>query len=575
MANKSKSKSDQILHIYTRVSTVSQADRGSSLQTQLELGKKKAKQLGFGYKHWDEGGKSSHHEEISERPVLAELLLKIREGEIKHLFVYDQSRISRIDIVATTVRYECQKQNVTLYTKDGQFDLSNPQEKFLKQVLDGIAEFENAIRAERTRLGKINRVKGGFWHGGPPPYGYKLNDKKLVIEKKEAAWVKRIYQESAKGLSTLDLKKILDAKGVLPRRRAGSWSIGSIQALIKNTHYKGFYEYIDKKSGRRFEVQCPAIVDETTWQAVQKLKARVTSRVSQQNRTKQFYLLRNLMVCGHCGTAMSGRKKASNYEQHYYCPSKERDWVKNGGSETPWKRDEGCGMSRALNITATDKLVWDAVLSIHKESSFLKEEVKWKILKEAGAPLARTDADTKEIERDIVKVKKQLVAAKEAQAKMILNFHSGEIRADVYEVAIKGSRESLDNLEIKLANLELQKKGHEKDAKWVGWLKIFGKQIEAKNAYNDEERKAYLEGLIREIKVKYLKSKNLHELSIQFNLPIVDDGVNWKDSTDKKKGYTLKKGKKQTKVVLSGVERRGRKTLPKNTPERNDSITVE
>jgi DNA invertase Pin-like site-specific DNA recombinase len=575
MATKSKSKTDQILHIYTRVSTVSQADKGSSLQTQLELGKKKAKQLGFGYKHWDEGGKSSHHEEIAERPILADLLLKIREGEVKHLFVYDQSRISRIDIVATTVRYECQKQNVTLYTKDGHFDLSNPQEKFLKQVLDGIAEFENAVRADRTRLGKINRVKGGFWHGGPPPFGYKLVDKKLVLEKKEATWVKRIYQESAKGLSTLDLKKLLDSKGVLPRRRAGSWSIGSLRALIRNTHYKGVYEYFDKKSGRRYEVQCPAIVDETTWKAVQELKTRVTSRVSQQNRTKQFYLLRNLMVCGHCGTLMSGRKKASNFEQHYYCPSKERDWAKIGGTETPWKRGEGCGMSRALNIPATDKLVWESVLDIHKKSSTLKEEVKWKILKEAGAPLAQTDVDTKEIERNIVKVKKQLVAAKEAQAKMILNFHSGEIRADVYEVAIRGSRESLDDLEVKLANLELQKRGHEKDAKWVGWLKIFGKQIEAKNAYNDEERKAYLGGLLREIKVKYLESKNLHELTLQFNLPIVDDGVNWNDPNDKKKGYTLRRGKKQTKVQLLGVERRGRKALPKNTPERNDSVTVE
>lgn len=249
MANKSKIKTDQILHIYTRVSTVAQADHGTSLQTQLDLGKKKARQLGMGYKHWDEGGKSSNHEEISVRPVLAELVMKIREGEVKHLYVYDQSRISRTDIVATTVRYECQRQNVTLYTKDGNFDLSNPQEMLLKKMLDGIAEFDNAVRAERTRLGKINRVKGGFWHGGPPPYGYKLVDKKLVVDKNEAAWVKRIYQDSAKGLSTLDVKKLLDSKGVLPRRRAGSWSIGSIQALIKNTHYKGSYDYLDKKSG--------------------------------------------------------------------------------------------------------------------------------------------------------------------------------------------------------------------------------------------------------------------------------------------------------------------------------------
>ena len=104
---------------------------------------------------------------------------------------------------------------------------------------------------------------------------------------------------------------------------------------------------------------------------------------------------------------------------------------------------------------------------------------------------------------------------------------------------------------------------------------MFGKQLEAKNSYSDEEKKAYLEGLIREIKVKYLPTKKQHELTLAFNLPIVDDGVNWNDPVDKKKGYTLKNGKKTAKIQLEDVERRGRKALPKNTPERNHSVTVE
>ena len=35
------------LHIYTRVSTAAQADEGMSLETQRELGIKRAKELGF------------------------------------------------------------------------------------------------------------------------------------------------------------------------------------------------------------------------------------------------------------------------------------------------------------------------------------------------------------------------------------------------------------------------------------------------------------------------------------------------------------------------------------------------
>jgi hypothetical protein len=48
------------LHIYTRVSTAVQAEQGTSLDSQRELGIEKAKQLGFEYKVWDEGFTTNH-----------------------------------------------------------------------------------------------------------------------------------------------------------------------------------------------------------------------------------------------------------------------------------------------------------------------------------------------------------------------------------------------------------------------------------------------------------------------------------------------------------------------------------
>jgi DNA invertase Pin-like site-specific DNA recombinase len=57
-----------VLHIYIRVSTLAQADKGTSLESQQQLGIKRAKELKFDYEIWNEGGKSSHHEEIQGRP---------------------------------------------------------------------------------------------------------------------------------------------------------------------------------------------------------------------------------------------------------------------------------------------------------------------------------------------------------------------------------------------------------------------------------------------------------------------------------------------------------------------------
>ncbi len=563
------------LHIYTRVSSMAQANEGTSLTTQHQLGVKKAKQLGFSPNHWDEGGKSSHHEDINGRPILLKLYEAMKRGEVKHLWVYDQSRLSRNDQVASIFRYECNKQGVTLYTKDGQFNLSNPQDKLMKVILDGMGEFENSIRAERTRLGKLNRAREGFWFGGPPPFGYKIIDKKLVLNKDESIWVKKIFTETSKGLSTLDVKKLLDSNGVLPRRRANTWSIGSIQALLKNTHYKGSYHYHDKKSDEKIETECPAIVDETTWTAVQKLKTRKTSRVSQQNRTKHLYLLRDLMVCGHCGRPMSARRKMDKNEQLYYCPNKERGWVENGGSKTPWKRGEGCGMSRSLNIPETDRLVWDSVIETHKNSSILKEEVKWKILEESGAPITKSEAELKTLERQIKHLQKVLLQAKESQAELLLNNASGKVKAEIYKIALERSDEEIHNLEVKIANIQLQLKGGNESKKWVDWLKIFGQNLDSKKELSEDQKKQYLTGLIEVIKVKYDQKKNEHELSIQFQLPIVGDGIQWKNPAKKKEGYKIRKGKQISTVVVKKKDPRWSKTQTKVTPQRKQSVTVE
>ena len=137
--------SKNTLHIYTRVSTVVQETDGTSLDTQMELGIKKAGELGFLHKIWNEGAKSSHHEDIALRPMLSQLLAEIRERNVKHLWVIEQSRLSRNDMVAATIRNECNKAGVTFYTKDGQYDLNNPSDIFTRQILDATSQLENAL----------------------------------------------------------------------------------------------------------------------------------------------------------------------------------------------------------------------------------------------------------------------------------------------------------------------------------------------------------------------------------------------------------------------------------------------
>jgi len=546
------------LHIYTRVSTIAQAEQGTSLQSQLELGVKKASALGFEHEHWNEGGKSSHHEDIAARPVLSSLYTAIKAGRVKHLWVYDQSRLSRNDQVASIFRYECNKQGVTLYTKDGQFDLSSPQDMLLKQMLDALAEFDNTTRAERTRLGKLNRVRSGHWHGGPPPYGYQLKARKLEIEPTEAKWVQRMFELSSTGASPAEIKKELDAHGV-SARRGGLWTLGSIAAMLRNPHYAGQYTYKDAKSQVSIPVTCPVIVDATTWEAVQMMHRRETSRQPQKNATtKHFYLLRDLMFCAHCGRPISGRKNRGNAEALYYCPNKERAWVKNGGkSNTPWQRGTGCGFDRSMNIDRADELVWRRVQELHVRSSLLKEEIKQRILKQQGLGQITDKGAKKKAETKVRRLQKDLAAISETIGNVEANRLLMRMDKISYTTTMQRLNEEQQRLQVALAEVKLQLQHETVRKKWIDWLDAFGEEVKNTSTYTDEQRKQYVEGIVERIDVRWMPEQREHEMTIHFRLPIVGDGIQWVDAAKKSLGYTIVEGQRTDTLALPKKDGRG------------------
>ena len=554
---------NQTLHIYTRVSTVAQADHGTSLESQRDLGLKKAEELGCQHKIWNEGGRSSHHEDIAQRPELNALYFAIKNGEVKHLWIYDQSRLSRNDQVASIFRYECNKQQVTLYTKDGMFDLSSPTDSFLKKLLDAVAEFDNATRTERTRLGKLNRVRNGMWHGGPAPFGYKLDNRKLVVVEDEAKWVRRIFKEVIDGNSAIRIKKILDSNAVITRRAKNGWSIGSINALLKNTHYSGFYVYTDSKSEQSIQVQCPSIVDAAIWSQAQYKRSPTVLRKTQKNATeKNFYLLRDLMYCAHCGRPISGRILANRAEFSYYCPSRERTWVTNGGSDTAWKRGFGCGLARALNIPQTDALIWDLVKSLHASSSILKEEVRTRIFKENGVEV-RSDEEFKALQAKLKHLQRRHIALSETLGDLEANRLLKQLNDVSYETMTLRIGSEIRDVEDQLAQLRNEVDGATNGRKWISWLKAFGSEIENLDSKTNDEKKQYIEGLVKRIDVRWKEESREHELTVTLHLPIVNDGITWRDK-DKIVGkgrnvirYDLHEGTNKTTVVAKKKDARG------------------
>ena len=528
----------------------------TSLDTQKKQGRKKAEDLGMKSKVWNEGAASSHHEDLLNRPKLMQLMGEVEAGSVKHLFVFNNDRLSRNDITQQTIKIALQRNNVVLYTKDGQFDLSNPTDKLFKTVLDGIASYDNALRAERSRLGKLERVKQGFWYGAPTPFGYKSVDKRLAIDKSQSKWVKKMYQWYYEGKSVMWIKTQLDKSAVFAKR-GGLFTPDSITRLLKNTHHIGHYYWEDKKSGERIRCECPAIVDETIWDAVQKRREKSFARTKQINTTKKFYLLRDLMVCGECGKNMSGRihNTPKGTQQVYFCATKGRDWKKGAtDKDKKWQRgkvgDKGCTMNRSLNIPITDKMVWVLVMEVVSNSAILKEGFKKEVLQskfkgeeENERLLAQQKAKTKRLKKEIKQVQQSTA---DVETNRLLNKYDAVVYERIksnLDAELKTKKGQLEQTRIKTKEIGNQKQ-------WLDWLAKYGKDLQLTERMTKERKKEYLDGLISRIEVRLDKKTLNHNLKVFFHLGLVGDEIRYKDGK-KGDGYEVLEGTTDASLVVS------------------------
>ena len=537
----------EILHIYTRVSTTSQEEEGTSLDTQLELGVQRSEKLGMSYKIWNEGGKSSSKDDLSNRPVLTELLQKIDDGEVQHLYVWNTDRLSRNLNTWGMIRFKLIKNDVTLHTPTGKQILSDPQTNLMLGILSEISQYDNQLRTERFRLGKLKRVRQGGWMGGPPPYGYSLDNSKLVPNDEEQKWVKYIFECYKNGDSIDDIRTQLLKNGVVTRRGNPVWSHGSIDKLLTNTHYEGYYTYTDKKSGDTLRLVCPRLLDPSLIKSVRDLREKRSYGKTGNRRTKTSnqrytYLLTGLLVCGHCGSLYGGNYKKTQ-TSYYSCLQKTHKF------KTKYTdKHVVCGSNRNIRIDKTDEVVWDAVVDIISKSHTFKETVKTELLGKNS--YKKSSSELKKLENKQKKLKKEVDDVTDS----IVNSESLVLigKRDKVEVEriVKNLEKHRLSLETQIEEISQSLLEDQQQRRWVDWVKEFGNRIDKLKDpdFTIEDRKKFLEGVVNKILVTNNDVRE-HELKIEFRLPYVGDKFKYHDPSNKSKGYTIKKGRKTKKVV--------------------------
>jgi DNA invertase Pin-like site-specific DNA recombinase len=289
--------------LYTRKSTEEGLDQDyNSLEAQRDACEAYVKsQSGEGWtvvtKRYDDGGVSGA---TMERPALQRLLADIDARQVDAVVVYKVDRLTRSLSDFAKIVELFDRHAVSFVSVTQQFNTTSSMGRLTLNMLLSFAQFEREVTAERIRDKIAASKKKGLWMGGPPPLGYDVKDRKLVVNRSEARTVHtlfRLYQE----LGTVrHLKEVADRRGITTKRRrqrngtktgGKPFTPGNLYQMLSNPLYIGRIPH----KGDTYPGQHTAIIDQKTWDAVQQQRGRNTVQRQRATNARSPSLLTGLV----------------------------------------------------------------------------------------------------------------------------------------------------------------------------------------------------------------------------------------------------------------------------------------
>lgn len=239
--------------IYTRKSSEDGLDQNfNSLHAQREACEnyiKSQRHEGWSVisKSYDDGGYSGG---TLKRPAMAALLSDIKRGMIDVVVVYKVDRLTRSLIDFSRIVEILDSANVSFVSITQQFNTTSPMGRLTLNVLLSFAQFEREVTGERIR-DKVRASKAkGMWMGGRVPFGYKVVEKKLIIDEAKSELISRIFNSyvSLKSISKVQIllateyeseaSPSADRKSKIPNKHC-TLNRSKLYGILNNPIYKG------------------------------------------------------------------------------------------------------------------------------------------------------------------------------------------------------------------------------------------------------------------------------------------------------------------------------------------------
>ena len=237
------------------------------------------------------------------------------------IIVYKLDRFARNRYDSALYKNKLSKNGVKVVSATESIS-ETPEGVILESLLEGMAEFYSKELSQKVTRGMRETALKCNSCGGSIPLGYKIVNKKYVIDETTAPIVVEAFTRYAEGEKISEICQSFNERGFRTSRGA-KFNKHSFANMFKNEKYIGIYRYNDIS----IPDGLPQIINKEVFNIVQE-KIKKNTQAPARSKAKTNYLLSGKLFCGHCSTLMSGEYGTSKTgaKYHYYvCATKKKD----------------------------------------------------------------------------------------------------------------------------------------------------------------------------------------------------------------------------------------------------------
>ena len=283
-----------------------------------------------------------------------EMIENAKEGMFDLILTKEISRFARNTLDSLQYTRELLGWGVGVFFQNDNINTLDEDAELRLTIMSSIAQDELRKLSSRVKFGHQQAIKSSVVLGNSRIFGYKKDDKRLVIDESQAPMVRDLFRLYATGEYSMKQLETLFYEQGYRNYNGNKIAHTTMSGIISNPKYKGYYvgnkvrivdmftkkqKFLPPEEWVMFKDETgeivPALVSEELWDKANEILRRRSEDVkNRQGICNHANLLTGKLFCSHCGAPYYRRESKSKdgtVNSKWVCSNK----INNGADACP------------------------------------------------------------------------------------------------------------------------------------------------------------------------------------------------------------------------------------------------